>query len=445
MSRRPRLPSPPKAIQRRREVRSRRLLAQQAVRDNLISVAGVIGRPVRLPSGAEVGRLADFIARWDTASYPSVSGLVVRVGRRTAFVPAEQVEHVTGDGVVLRSARLSLADFARRDGEVVLMGDVIDHQLVDVDGVRVVRAADLYLAYVSGALRLVGADVGVSSLLRRLGPARYRARPTPDRVVDWAAIQPFGRPGSPLRLRDSNRALHRLHPADLADLLEELGRAQRQELLAALEPDTAADALEEMEPRELEALLREAPPDQAAALLTMMEPDEAVDALRDLEPADRAELLAAMPEPTAHKLAHLLEFPERTAGGVMNPNLVALTPDTTLRAVREALRDDEAHRDDIDGVVVVDEDGCLVDDIGLFELFVADLGQRLGDLVDESVPTVIGPDAPLSDVVDRFIEGRHSSILVVDEERRPLGRIMADDVVDALRPEGGLLRGGILA
>lgn len=444
MSRRPHLPSAPQALRRRREVRSRRLLAQRAVRDNLISVAGAVGRPVWLPSGSEVGRLADFVARWDAASYPLISALVARVGRRTAFVSVDQVERVTHRGVTLRSARLDLADFERREGEVVLMGDVVDHQLVDVDGVRVVRAADLYLAQVGGVLRLVGADVGVSTLLRRLGPARYRSRPTPERVIDWAAIQPFGRPGSPLRLRDSNRALHRLQPADLADLLEELGRTQRQELLAALEPEAAADALEEMEPKELEALLREAPTEQAAALLAVMEPDEAVDALRDLEPEDQAKLLEAMPEPTAQRLLQLLEFPERTAGGVMNTNLVAVRTEMSVDTVRQLLRDQEAHRDDIDGVVVVDEQGCLVDDVSLFELFVADSAQTLGELVGEPWPTTIGPAAALRDVVDRFIEGRHSSILVIDEAQRPLGRIMADDVVDVLRPERGRLLGGIL-
>ena len=444
MSRRPHLPSPPRALRRRREVRSRRLLAQRAVRENLISVAGTVGRPVWLPSADEVGRVTDVVARWDEASYPRVTGLVVRVGRRSAFVSIDQVERVTRDGVTLRSARLSLADFERRDGEVVLMGDVVDHQLVDVDGVRVVRAADLYLAPVAGLLRLVGADVGVSTLLRRLGPARYRSRPTPERVVDWAAIQPFGRPGSPLRLRDSNRALHRLQPAELADLLEELGRSQRQQLLAALEPEAAADALEEMAPKELEALLRDAPTEQSAALLAVMEPDEAVDALRDLDPEDQADLLAAMPEPTAEKLANLLRFPERTAGGAMNTNLVIVQQEASIDAIRQMLRDQEAHRDDIDGVVVVDEQGLLVDDVSLFELFVADLTQTVGELVGEPWPTTVGPDVTLSEVVDRFIEGRHSSILVVDGDQRPLGRIMADDVVDVLRPERGKILGGIL-
>src|SRR6202022_2880406 len=131
-------------------------------------------------------------------------------------------------------------------------------------------------------LRLVGVDVSPKTLVRRLGPRRLRGRPTPDRVIDWAAIQPFGGSVATVALRTSHEGLQRMRPGELADLLEDLGRPARQELLAQLEPEAAADALEEMNPEELETLLRETPPEQAAALVAEMEPDEAADALRDL-------------------------------------------------------------------------------------------------------------------------------------------------------------------
>jgi Mg/Co/Ni transporter MgtE len=192
--------------------------------------------------------------------------------------------------------------------------------------------------------------------------------------------------------------------------------------------------------------LREAPTEQAAALLAVMEPDEAVDALRDLEPENREALLSAMPEPTARRLAELLGYPERTAGGFMNTNLVAVPADTTVAQVRERLREEVAHQDDIDGVVVVDETGRLLDDVTLFELFLSEPSQSLAELVGEPWPTTVGSHASLAQVIERFIEGRHSSVLVVDEEGRPLGRILADDVVDAIAPDRGRVRfGGILA
>ncbi len=387
MARRPPLPTP-SALKRRREHRSERLLANRTVADALVSTAGLVGRPVRDRSGAEVGRLLDLVVRWRGEPYPPVTGLVIRVGRRRAYVPIDHVEEISTERVTLRSTRLDLRDFERRPGEVVLNGDVVDHQLVDVDGVRVIRAADLYLARVGDEYRLVGVDVGFQTLLRRLGPPRWRRRPTPDRVIDWGAIQPFGTgagvgPPGLMRLHTPNQALRRLRPGELADLLEELGRDERQELLAQLEKETAADALEEMEPDHLGALLRESTTEHAASLLAEMEPDEAVDALRDLEPDEAAELLGAMPAAQADRLRALLLYREGSAGGVMTTNLVLVRPEQTVGQVRRILRTQAEHQADVDAVIIVDETGRLVHDIGLFELLVASK--------DDSVIDVAGP------------------------------------------------------
>lgn len=438
MARRPSLPSlpslPPSA---RRRPPSRRILERRGVADRLVSVAGLVGRPVTNPLGGEVGRLVDAVARWDGGAYPPITGIVVRIGRRLTFVPASQIESLSHREVRLQSARLDLVDFERREGEVVLAGDVIDHQLVDVDGVRVVRAADLYLASITGRWRLVGVDVSAATLLRRLGPARLRGRLTPDRVIDWDAVQPFGRPGNPLRLRDANNALRRLRPDELADLLEELGRTQRQELLAALDPESAADALEEMEPAELESLLRQSDPDHAAALLSIMEPDEAADALRDLPDEEQRELLDAMAPATAERLAVLVGYEEGTAGGVMTTLLVTVTPTASVASVIEQLRGESDHPAELDAVLVVDDAGALVDDVTLLELLLADPEAPVGDLVREPWPVTVAPDASLRVVVEQFRRSRGTSLVVVDEERRPVGRILADDLIDALAPTLG--------
>ena len=431
MARRPPFPNPA-ALRVRRDRRTERLLANRAIADSLISVAGLLGRPVRIIGGAEVGRLADLVARWDGEPYPPVTGLVVRVARRLAFVPVEQLADATGSDLTLASARFSLRDFERREGEVLLAGDVLDHQLVDVDGVRVVRASDLYLAEVLDGWRLVGVDVGFQSLLRRLGPARWRTRPTPERVIDWAAIQPFGVQPGPLRLRRENQSLLRLRPSELADLLEELGRPERHELLEALERDSAADAVEEMKPEELRALLRDLPVPRAAELLAAMEPDEAADALRDLDDAELEELLGAMPPAVAVHLRHLLAYPERTAGGLMTTRLILARPGDQVGTVRAQLARAPDDRDDLDSVVLVDEDGRLVDDVRILELLLASDDQQLDELASSSPPITVDPAAALDQVVDRLTDSRRSSVLVVDDEQRPVGRILADDIIDAL-------------
>ena len=420
--------------------RSRRLVERERIRDRLVSVAGVIGRPVRLADGREVGRVADVVVRWDHEPYPEVNGLVCKVGRRRAFVPGTQIEELTPTGATLGRARLDLRDFERRPGEVVLMDDVIDRQLVDVDGLQVVRASDLYLAELLGVFRLVGVEVGIGSLLRRLGPTRWRARATPERVIDWAAAQPFSDVGDPVRLSRPNQELHRLRPGDLARLLEDLNRPQRNELLSSLDPELAAEALEEMEPEQRDSLLRDSGAERAAAIVAEMEPDEAAEALRDLAEDERAEVLGHLPARSAEALAALLRYDARTAGGIMTTTLVVANRDETVATVVARLGSVEAHRGDIDAILIVDDEGALVDDVSLFELLLAPMAAPLGDLVAPPWPAVVAPDTALDDVVETLLANRTGSVVVADADGRPIGRILADDVLDALVPDGAWLR-----
>ena len=433
---------PAKPLRSARRHRQKRLLAVRSVRDSLISVAGLMGSPVVNQAGDPVGRVVDIVARWDgQEAYPAVTGLVLKIGGRRSFAPMDQVSTVSRSGVTLASARLSLLEFARREGEVLLGRDVLDHQLVDVDGVQVIRPADLYLANTPApggqALRLVGADVSAQTLLRRLGPKRWRVVPTPERVIDWATIRPFGSEVPNVRLRASQQELRRLRPGELADLLEDLGRDARQELLASLEPETAADALEEMDPEELGALLRETPPEDAAALVARMEPDEAVDALRDLEAVDRQELLEHMDPDQAEQLTDLLGYEEDRAGGFMTTTLIVATREETVRSIRRRLRKEKVHSADVDGIAVVDPDGQLVGDLPLYELAIATNDSLVGDLLPQGECVCVPAAAGITEVAERLVDTRHSSVVVVDEDNRPVGRILADDLIDALLPERG--------
>lgn len=431
----------PQIIKRRVATRSQRVQAERVLRHEIISLAGLVGAPVRNQAGQEVGHLIDVVARVHTnEAYPPITGVVMRVGRRRSFVDAGAIAHVGHRAVTLRTARMDLRDFNRRPGEVLLGRDILDHQLIDTDGVQVIRAADLYLALISGQLRLVGVDVSLATLIRRLGPKRWRGTPTPERVIDWEAIEPFGEDltdtPAAVRLRAPHAALHRLRPAELADLLEDLGRSGRQELLASLDPARAADALEEMEAEELTALLREAEPEQAAALVAAMEPDEAVDALRDLSEEEREELIDQMPERTGRHLSALLGYREDHAGGFMTTTLARAQPSETVAEVAARLADRAEHRTEIDAVTVVDEQGRLLADLSLFDLLIADPHTTMGDVIldrAEETPTAVGPDAGIDDVAHQLIGSRRSSVLVVDDQERPIGRILADDILDAIR------------
>jgi CBS domain-containing protein/sporulation protein YlmC with PRC-barrel domain len=422
-------------------------LASEGVFDSIVSLAGILGRPVTNQTGQEIGRLDDVVARWsDGQTYPPVTGLVIRVGRRLAFVPASAIDRIGHAEVLLRSARLDLRDVVRRPEEVLLAKDVLDHQLVDVDGVQVIRAADLYLAEVIGRIRLVGADVSTSTLLRRLGPRRWRPSPTPDRVIDWAAIQPFGDSSdsvdgnTQVRLKTTHEGLHRLRPGELADLLEDLRRDERSELLAALSSDEAADALEEMQPDDVAQLLREADPDDAARLLAAMEPDEAVDALRDLPTGTRTELLRRMAPTSALALRELLGYPEDEAGGIMTSALVLVASNDTVTQVADRLEEARSHDLDLDAVAVVDNEGRLIGDISLLTILLtmrATPEARMSTLLGDEDVVTVHPHASANEVAGQLVEARRLSLVVVDDDDRPIGRILADDVLDALVPTKG--------
>lgn len=427
----------PGPVRRPKRRRGGGLLGHRDVVQGLVSVAGLSGAPVTTSEGAEVGRVSDVVAEWGPGLYPAVVGLVVRIGRRRSFVHAGQVADIAVRVVRLESARVDLRDFVRRPGELLLVRDLLDHQVVDVEGARVVRTSDLYLARVGTLYRLVGADVGTGTFLRRVGPGRRRRAAVPTRVIDWADVAPFSAPGADVRLRTPHEALRELHPAELADLLEDLGRSERHELLTGLSRETAADVLEEMGPVEVTELLRDASHTEAAELLLLMEPDEAVDALRELPDDDRSALLAAMPVEAADHLTGLLAYPEGQAGGFMTTHLVLLRMTDTVADARETLRDRHAHGRDIDAVVVVDDDGRLVDDVPLFDLVLADPQTPIAGLVGPPWPATLMPDADLDEVIERLVDNRSSSVVVVDADDHPLGRILADDVLDVLTANRG--------
>ena len=424
---------------------AQRLTTSRQVRQNIISLVGLDSAPVLNQAGEEVGRLVDLVARvHGDDDYPPVTGMVVRVGRRHAYLDASAIDHVDRRSVTLRTARLDLREFQRREGEVLLAKDILDHQLVDTDEVQVIRAADLYLAQVGDQVRVVGVDVSLQTLLRRLGPKRFRWHPTPDRVIDWAAIESFGEdsPEDPaaMKLRTPSSALRRLRPAELADVLEELGRPGRKELLASLDHELAADALEEMEPDELTALLREMEPAQAADLIAAMEPDEAAEALRELPEEEQGQLLARMAPATQRELARLLGYAPDEAGGVMTTVIACAEPHETVEEVRKRLVKLAKHQTEIDSVAVLDAEGRLIGDVSAFDLLVNKSGKQLADIIDlENPPVTLRPDADIDTVATELVESRRSSLLVVDDDGKPLGRILVDDVLDALVPGHGRL------
>jgi CBS domain-containing protein len=407
------------------------VLARKNIRDSLVSVAGLIGCPVRDDEGKDLGRLVDVVVRNGEETYPAVSGLIVKVGQRTSFIDGARISKLTKDEIRLSSTKINLKEYTRRPGESLLDGDVIDHQIVDVNGLRVVRTADLYLAPLDREIRLVAVDVSFVSFLRRIFPGTMRKRPTPDRVVDWATVASLTDSAGQVRTSGPRSALSQLRPADLADLIEDLVGREQGALIEMLDPDLAADVLEEMEDEDLQGLLRGLPAERAAELLSRMEPDESAEVLRDLDDEHRESILSAMAHETAVSLRQLVSFDETLAGGVMTTHMVvARATDTVGQALALLVKNRE--RDISDGVVVIDAKGKLLDHIQMIELVSAKSAALLSELIGPPYPTAVFITTRLDEVIDEFSNNRGSSIIVIDEKNKPVGRIMADDLVDAL-------------
>lgn len=406
---------------------------------SLISVSGLVGRKIINQDLEDLGSLVELVCHWDNKEiYPPLSGIIAKVARRQVWIPIDNIKLVSQSKIILNSAKLDLREFKIRPGEARLIKEVLDHQLIDVDGARVVRASDLYLAFLGNKFRLVGVDVGFRSLIKRIGPNYIKAKARPDRVIDWATIESFGEENngqSLLRLSANRQELRKMRPGELADMLEDLGRPERQELLNVLSPDLAADALEEMEPKELEGLIRETTPDENARYLSKMEPDEAADALRDIEPDLRIQILSLMNLDNAKKIKKVLDYEEETAGGIMNTLILTAKDNAKVSEIKNQLRQGELDLGSLNSLIIVDKKDKLIYDLPLANLIKASNEQQLKELIKPPDTVTTPPEASLKEVAELLVESRSSSIVVVDKHQIPIGRIQADDLLDVLLPQ----------
>jgi Mg/Co/Ni transporter MgtE len=250
-------------------------------------------------------------------------------------------------------------------------------------------------------------------------------------VVDWAAVASLADGTGVVRSTESRAALSQLRPADLADLIEDLAGREQGALIELLDPELAADALEEMQDEELQGLLRGLPSERAAQLISRMEPDESAEVLRDLDDGHRESIFAEMDSKLATQLRKLVSFDETLAGGIMTTHiLITHENDTVGHALNLLIENRE--RDISDGVVVVDAKGKLIDHIQIIELIAAKPSAQLSSLIGPPFPTAINSNTRIKEVIEEFANNRGSSIIVVDEKNKPIGRILADDLVDAL-------------
>ena len=405
----------------------------------MLFLSQAIGRPVLDGNGEAIGTVADLIVAVGDR-YPPVTGLVVATDRRLIFLPWSSVSSFDHAGAKLATSNIDIAKFQQRPIEIRLKDDLMDKQIVDIDGRKVVRVNDLRLDEVGGALHLVAVDVGGAGLLRRLGiegPFRTVARnlrlPVGERYIDWEDVDPVETSIASIKLRVPHGGLAELHPADLATIIDQLAPRDRAGVLASLDDEAVADAIEEMEPDTQVEVLEDLEPARAADILEEMSPDDAADLVADLSEESRDEILALMEREEAAEVQELLGYPEDTAGGIMTPEFVSLPATLTAAQTIDRLRELEPDAETIYYVYVTDEEGRLAGVLSLRDLIVAPPGTPISDVMIKE-PVAVGVLADQDEVAQVVAHYNLLAVPVVDDQGRLAGIVTVDDAIDTVLP-----------
>jgi CBS domain-containing protein/sporulation protein YlmC with PRC-barrel domain len=401
-----------------------------------VMVTQLLRSPVLNPAGAEVGRLEDLIVKLAEGGYPPVTGLKVRVGAQDVFVGKDLIEKLEPGAVRLNTHTLQTQPFQRRPGEVLLAADVLGRHLVDVARGRIVQAHDLVLSPAEDGWRLQGIDRSPQAMLRRLFPRRGRPDLRRHAILDWKDIQPFVRHVPTAKLLMPLQRLRRLHPAQIADIVEGASHEEGEEIIEAVEGDAdlTADIFEELDPEHQVEFLRSMTNEEAARVLDRMAPDDAADLLGELDQSRRLPVLNHMSPGQQHKLRKLLQYHPTTAGGVMSPDYVSVVRDSTVAAAIEAVRtDDKSPHQLLNTLFVTDQDNKFVGMVSLADLVRADASRKVDEL--ELTDCWIGAGADFVDVVLMMADYNLTALGVVDGSRSLIGAISVDDLMEALVPE----------
>ncbi len=405
----------------------------------MLYLSQAIGKPVRDQNGEPIGKVADLIVAVGER-YPPVTGLVISTNRRKIFLPWSSVASLDADGARIRTRTIDIGKFRQRPNEILLKQDLMDKQIVDIDGRRIVRVNDLSLDIVEGALRLVAVDVGAAGLMRRLGVegpfrilARNVGRRVPERYIDWEDVDPLESSIASVKLRVPHAGLAELHPADLASIIDQLTPKDRAGILASLDDEAVADAMEEMDPDTQVEVLEDLLPERAADILEEMSPDDAADLVADLSEQARQEIFALMQKNEAEEVQELLRYPEESAGAIMTTEFIAIPATLTAAQAIERLRELEPDAETIYYVYVVDDDGRLVGVLSLRDLIVAQPDASIAEVMIKE-PVAVGVMSNQDDVAQVVARYNLLAVPVVDEDGQLEGIVTVDDAMDAILP-----------
>lgn len=402
-------------------------------------ISDIHRKPVLDQAGDEIGRLRDItIGLGDP--FPAVTALVIASGKLTYLIRWDQVNLLNKRVISANVIRSALAPSSLSPSDILICRDLLDKQIVDINGAKLVRVNDLKLGDVNGAMCLVAADIGLRGILRRLGVEGRGERffslfgyRIPNTLIGWHYLQPVEPKLNRLTLTVSRQKVSQMHPADIAEIISEASQKERSALFGTLDVETAAEALHELEPSVQADIIDDLTREQASDILEQMPPDEAADVLGDL-PEDKAkELIGLMEREEAEDVQELLEHEEDTAGGLMTTEFLSFPPDMT---VEDAIRELRLEAPDVETVYylyVTDDGERLLGVVTLKDVILARPEMPLQEIMRSPVKT-LSVDAKQDEVADFISKYNLLAAPVVDEEQKLRGIVTVDDIVDLLLP-----------
>lgn len=399
----------------------------------MIYISQLLKTKVKDSSDAVIGRLKDILIQPKPGEYaPLLFLLVIGPRRKEMYIPFEYVANVGHDEITLEKLITSIPQAQPKGDYVYMEHDLFDEQIVDVEGARVVRVNDLKLGTFKGETSLLAIDVGFNGIVRRLGLGWLTGELLSDKLIDWRNAQ---RVKGALQVDTISKDLTKLHPADLANIIEDLSTKHGERLVQSLDVDTAAQVLEELEPRLQKILVNRLGAENASAILGKMSVDEVTDLVQMLPTKEAEKVMATLQGDKLGSVESLLRYEDDTAGGLMTTDFVKGFPEWTItRTMDEIKKYSSLHS--VLYVYVVDHDNVFLGAVSLRRLLTAKNNQTLGVLLKQLHPiSTLKPDFSVRDIVRVMTKYNLYTAAVINQYDHLLGVVTIDDVMRCLHPD----------
>jgi CBS domain-containing protein len=402
---------------------------------NEIYLSAVLGRTVINSNGQKLGVLRDLIMIPGDV-FPEVSHIIFRSRKGLTTLPWSEIALFTH--VVISSVGVhppGLDSYEPQEGHILVKRDLLDKQIVDVDGAKVVRVNDIKLGNLNQKLCIFSVDIGFRGLLRRLGYERFGekiaellGKEIPQTEISWEYVQPLEMNSSRLALNIARNQLNELHPADLADIIENIPIQNIRTVLDSIDAETTGETLYELESDMRNVVISQMDDEEVSDILEEMEPDEAADVLSDLPEQKAQELLDMMDQEDAEDIQELLEHEEDSAGGLMNPDYFRLSSDITVGRAMELFRENASDIETIFYAYVVDTEDRLEGVVSLKGLLLNPPETHITDIMEENIKSV-QIDAEPEDMLETLAKYDLIAVPVLDGDNRMAGIVTVDDVL----------------